>query len=171
MRDVMRERGRVAKEATDTTLRGPWLAVAWLLWVAIAVLAAVVYVAITRLTPLEVGELQRIEADDVAFVVALLTLSSGVSALILWRKRADWMGMLVALTLVTLPLHLANGLEPYVLATHPEWTVSFTIRDIFSGFPLLVLLFFLPQRSFRTSMDVWYSARGVFPVLSGRRVY
>ena len=139
----MSEPERIATEAADTTLRGPWLAAAWLAWVAIVALAAVVYVAIAQLAPLDLGELQRIEADDVAFIGVLLALSSGVSAVILWRRRADWMAMLVALALVTVPLHLANGLEPYVLAAHPEWTVPFTLRDLISGFPILVLLFYL----------------------------
>ena len=139
----MSEPGRVATAATDTTLRGPWLATAWLAWVASVALAAVVYVAIVQLAPLDVGDLQRIEAFDIAFIGVLLALSSGVAAVILWRKRADWMAMLVALVLVTLPLHLTNGLEPYVLAAHPEWTVPFTLRILFSGFPLLVLLFYL----------------------------
>lgn len=139
----MSERGRVATEATDTTLRGPWLATAWLAWVASFALSAVVYVAIVQLAPLDVGDLQRIEAFDMAFIGVLLALSSVVAAVILWRKRTDWMAMLVALVLVTFPLHLTNGLEPYVLAAHPEWTVPFTLRILFSGFPLLVLLFYL----------------------------
>ena len=139
----MSEPGRVATEATDTTLRGLWVAAAWLAWVAIVALAAVVYVAIAQLAPLDVGELQRIEADDVAFFVALLALSSSVAAVILWRKRADWVAMLVALVLVIIPFQLTNGLEPYVLAAHPEWTVPFTVRELLSGFPLLVLLFYL----------------------------
>ena len=132
-----------ANDGTDTTLQGWWLVAAWVAWVAIVATAAVVYVAITQLTPLDVGELRRIDADDVAFIGVLLALSSGVAAVILWRRRADWMAMLVALALVTLPLHLTNGLEPYVLAAHPEWTVPFALRDLLSGFPLLVLLFYL----------------------------
>ena len=132
-----------ANDGTDTTLRGPWLATAWLAWVASVVLSAVVYIAIAQLAPLDVGDLQRIEAFDMAFIGVLLALSSGVAAVILWRRRADWMAMLVALVLVTFPLHLTNGLEPYVLAAHPEWTVPFTLRILLSGFPLLVLLFYL----------------------------
>ena len=132
-----------ANDGTDTTLRGPWRAFVWVAWLAIVALAAVVYVAITQLAPLDVGELRRIEADDVAFIAVLLALSSGVAAVILWRKPTDWMVMLVALALVALPLHLTNGLEPYVLAAHPEWTVPFTLRDLVSGFPLLILLFYL----------------------------
>ena len=129
-------------QGADTSLRGRWLVAAWVAWVAIVATAAVVYVAIAQLAPLDVGELRRIEADDVAFIVVLLALSSGVAAVILWRKRTDWMAMLVALVLVTLPLQLTNGLEPYVLAAHPEWTVPFALRGL-SGFPLLVLLFYL----------------------------
>ena len=139
----MSEPRRVATEAADTTLRGLWLISAWVAWIAIVATAAVVYVAIAQLAPLDVGELQRIEAFDVAFVAILLVLSSGVATTILWRKGTDWMAMLVALALVTLPLHLANGLEPYVLAAHPEWTVPFILRDLLSGFPLLVLLFYI----------------------------
>ena len=138
----MSEPGRVDKEATDTTLRGPWLAVAWLAWVAIVATAAVVYVAIARLAPLDVGDAQRIEEFDVGFIVVLLALSSGVAAVILWRRRGDWMAMLVALVLVALPLQLTNGLEPYVLAAHPEWRVPFALRDL-GGFPLLIGLFYL----------------------------
>ena len=129
--------------APDTKLRGPWLVAAWVAWIAIVATAAVVYVVIARLAPLDVGELRRIEAFDVAFIGVLLAISSGVAAVILWRRRADWMAMLVALALVTLPLHLTNGLEPYVLAAHPEWTFPFTLRDLLSGFPILVLLFYL----------------------------
>ena len=152
-----------ADAAPDTTLRGRWLVAAWMSWLVIVALAAVVYVAITQLTPLDVGELQRIEADDVAFIGVLLALSSGVSAVILWRKRADWMAMLVALALVTLPLHLANGLEPHVLAAHPEWTVPFILRDLLSGFPLLILLFYLfpngrfvPRWTFVLVLVLWF---------------
>ena len=138
----MNQAGHV-DDGTDTTLRGLWLAFAWVVWIAIVALAAVVYVAIAQLAPLDVGELQRIEADDVAFFGGLLAISSGVAAVILWRKRTDWMAMLVALVLVIIPFQLTNGLEPYVLEAHPAWTVPFALRDLFGGFTLLVLLFYL----------------------------
>ena len=131
----------MATEVTETTLRGPWLAAAWLALLSVVALAAVVFVAIFQLQPPDIG-VQSIDATDVAFVVVLLALSSAVASVILWRRRRDWMAMLVAGALVVLPLHRGNGLEPDVVAANPEWAVPFALRDL-SGFPLLFLLSYI----------------------------
>ncbi len=130
----------MAKEVTETSLRGPWLAAAWAVMLSAVSLAAIVFVVVVQLQPSDIGN-QKLDGEEFTFVGILLLLSFPVAAVILWRRPRDWIAILFSGAMLTLPLHLANGLELDVLASNPEWRVPFALREM-TGFPLLVLLYF-----------------------------
>ena len=131
-----------AEATPDTVLHGWWLAAAWVAWVAIVALVAVVLGAIVTLTPGEpLGE-----EDDVAglvFVVLQFVLFFGAAALILRRRYNVWMGLLVALALITLPMTLTGGDDAAFRAANPAWRIPHALRDAFGGFTWIVLLFYV----------------------------
>ena len=135
-----------ADQTTDTILRGHWLAAAWVSWVAIVALAAVVFVAITLSASDEPGVAQDADlsdAQDVAFLVVMLLVFVGSAALIMRHRLNNRMAMLVALALVTFPLNLTAAGEVEFLTTHPGWRVPLGLRDALSGFSVIMLLLFL----------------------------
>ena len=137
----MSEPGRVATEATDTTLRGPWMAAAWLVWVAIAALSLAVYIAIERSTFTETTQV----SDRALFgwSLFLVVAYSATAVVILWRRHNDWMGLLVALTLVTTPLGFTDTGEESFRVANPEWLVPFGIRGVLGGDVFALLLLFV----------------------------
>jgi hypothetical protein len=146
--------------APDTHLRGWPLALArgiFLVVLAFAVVAGLValpglYVLLTRtcedvlntclIAPEQVVPLARLGLTPGALVVGMIGLTliavalvDAVALLIFWRRSDDWMALLVALTLVLLPVWLTPGLQPL---TGPLRTVMDALSN--AAFPLLMLL-------------------------------
>ena len=149
--------GRAATETANTSLRGPWLAFAWMAWVATTALALAVYIAIERFTLT-----QTTQVSDWALFgwgLFLVVAYSATAAVILWRRHNDWMGLLVAVVLVTTPLGFTDTGEEAFRVANPEWLVPFGIRKVLGGdvFALL-LLFVFPNGRWvpRWSWAVWF---------------
>ena len=140
----------------DTTLRGRWLVTVWVAWVAIAALSLAVYIAIQRSTFTETTQV----SDRALFgwTLFLVVAYSATAAVILWRRHNDWIGLLVALILVTTPLGFTDTGEESFRVANPEWLVPFGIRKVLGGdvFALLLLLVFPSGRWVpRWSWAVW----------------
>jgi hypothetical protein len=129
-----------------TTLRGRWLVLGRVVWVAVAILTAVVFVsglpsefARLRIPCADVAScawVPRLTADDadarelgelglstdffaayfVAVEVALIAVSCAVGTAVFWRRSDDWMALLVSLMLV---MRGAARTVPYPLVDLP----------------------------------------------------
>ena len=159
-----------AEPAADTTLRGRWLLVARVAWVAIAVLAVGLFIAAL---PYEFSERQTVctGGDDcrvdeqltpedaealedmglslafyaryfLSLVILLLIAFTLVPVVIFWRRSDDWMAMFVSLTLVLFGTALPNVMELLEEAQPAmELVVDFVFYLAFISIPLLFLLF------------------------------
>ena len=130
----------------NTELHGWWLAAAWVAGIASVALAAVVYIAIERFAFVEVRDQQgRVVVLAVSGVQLVGFFAA--AAIILWRRYNDWVALLVALVLVSLPLSFIDADEPAFLAANPGWVIP-TIADslfIGAGIPLFLLLLVFPN--------------------------
>ncbi len=149
----MNQSKSVNERETATTLNGPWLVAAWAAWVAIVVLALVFFIAIERFALAGTGDLQELNQEDivrVGILLAILIPFGAAGAVIVWRKHDDWMALLVALTLITLPLGYTPTGEDAFLEAYPLWTVPFIIRSLVGSgdVPLLMLLLVFPNGRF-----------------------
>ena len=117
------------------------MAAAWLVWVAIAALSLAVYIAIERSTFTETTQV----SDRALFgwSLFLVVAYSATAVVILWRRHNDWMGLLVALTLVTTPLGFTDTGEESFRVANPEWLVPFGIRGVLGGDVFALLLLFV----------------------------
>ncbi len=134
------------REGPNTILRGRWLATAWVAWIASVALATVVFIAIERFTFVEVWDRQ---SRVIVLVVSLVHVVgfSTAAAIILWRKYNDWVALLVALVLVSLPLSFIDADEPAFLAANPAWVIPILANSLLigAGIPLFLLLFVFPN--------------------------
>ena len=107
-------------EIPDTTLRGRWLVAAWVAWIATVALALVMYIVIERFA---LGGLEETQDKVVLLVldVGQPVLFGVAAALILWRRYNDWMALLIALALVSIPMSFTESQEPAFLAAHIEY--------------------------------------------------
>ena len=167
-----------------TTLRGRWLIVAQLAWVAVAVLTAGVFVVgipgefarlqapctggvscvwVPRLTAhkaRELGELglstDLFAAYFVAVEVAFMAVSFAIGAAIFWRRSDDRMALLVSLMLITFGASLT---VPYPLMDLPLlWKFSAEAVS-FIGITLLILFIYLfPDGRFVPPWTRWLAA-------------
>ena len=133
-------------EGRNTILRGRWLATAWVAWIASVALATVVFIAIERFTFVEVWDRQ---SRVIVLVVSLVHVVgfSTAAAIILWRKYNDWVALLVALVLVSLPLSFIDADEPAFLAANPAWVIPILANSLLigAGIPLFLLLLVFPN--------------------------
>ncbi len=133
-------------DRTDNTLQGWWLASVWVAGIASVALATVVYVAIERFAFVEVWDQQ---SRVVVLVVSGIQLVgfSAAAAIILWRKYNDWVALLLALVLVSLPLSFIDADEPAFLAANPGWVIPVILYSLFigAGIPLFLLLLVFPD--------------------------
>jgi hypothetical protein len=105
-----------------------------------------VFFTITLSAPDEPGLTQDSDLSDVGdvvFFIVVLLVFFGSAALILRRRFNDRMAMLVGLALVTFPLNLTGGAEAEFLAAHPAWRVPLGLRDVLTGFSVIMLLLYL----------------------------
>ena len=158
-----------AKPTSDTTLRGRWLVVARVAWVAIAILAVGLFIAAL---PYAFSELQTVctggdcQLDDqltpedaealedmglslgfyaryfLALVSLLLIAFTLVPVVVFLRRSDDWMAMFVSLTLVLFGTSLPN-IMPLLEEAQPavELVVDFVFYLAAISIPLLFLLF------------------------------
>ena len=138
---------------TNTELQRWWLIAAWVAWIAIVVMALVIFIAIERFTLVGTGDFRETSQEDVIRLGTLLIIliPFGVAgAVIAWRKHNDWMALLVALTLITLPLSYTPTGEHAFLDTYPQWTIPLIVRSLVGEgtAPLLILLLVFPNGRF-----------------------
>ncbi len=127
--------------ATNTRLRGRWLALLRLAWVVLSVLALLLFIA-----SLPVYFASKQKSYTVGYAVFLLALGIFVALvwyivalLIFWRKSDDWMALLVSFMLVL----QGAGTTIYPLDAIPSiWLLPAVILDMLS-FILLFLVFSL----------------------------
>ena len=135
-----------ANDGTDTTLRGRWLIAVWAAWIVSFGMSMVMFIAAERLA---FAELWDPQARVVAFVVTLIQLAGffAAAAIILWRKHNDWVALLVALALVSLPLGFIDTEIAFLIATHPGWVAPEIASSLIHGgaIPLFLLFFVFPD--------------------------
>ncbi len=134
-------------EISDTTHRGRWLVAAWVAWIAIFTLALVTFIAVERFALVELRETQS-KANFLIFDSAWLVTFGAAAAVILWRRRNDWVALLVALALVTFPMTTTDPYDKAFLVAHSEWVIPNIARDLFVAPPILLLLFIFPNGRF-----------------------
>ena len=147
-RNVTTHTVRNPEQPPNTELQGWWLIAAWVVWIAIVALALVMFIAIERSAILATAETQE--------KILLSVLDAGIpvifgaaAALILWRKYNDWMALLVALALVTIPMTFTIPSEPAFLAAYEGWIIPFIVRKLLiDAVPLLLLFFLFPNGRF-----------------------
>jgi hypothetical protein len=164
-----------------TTLRGRWLVLGRVAWVAVAILTAVVFVsglpsefARLRVPCADVAScawVPRLTADDarelgelglstdffaayfVALEVALMAVSCAIGTAVFWRKSDDWMALLVSLMLFTLGAALT---VPYPLVDLPlAWEVSGEAVSFIGSASLVLFLYLFPDGRFVPRWTRW----------------
>jgi signal transduction histidine kinase len=167
-----------------TTLRGRWLIVAQLAWVAVAVLTAGVFVVgipgefarlqapctggvscvwVPRLTAhkaRELGELglstDLFAAYFVAVEVAFMAVPFAIGAAIFWRRSDDWMALLGSLMLITFGASLT---VPYPLLDLPLlWKFSAEAVSLISTALLILFVYLFPDGHFVPPWARWLAA-------------
>jgi len=127
--------------ATNTRLRGRWLALLHLAWVVLSVLALILFIA-----SLPVYFASQQKSYTVGYAVFLLALGIFVALvwyivalLIFWRKSDDWMALLVSLMLVL----QGAGTTIYPFDVIPSfWQMPALVMNLIA-FDLLFLVFCL----------------------------
>src|SRR5262245_53426820 len=135
-----------ASSAVETRLRGIWLALARLVWVAVAGLALLLFVlgiparydhirnlsgsdalgagwtpAAIRSALAQLGLSTDFRAAySVALAVLVATGALAVAIVILWRKSDDWLALFVSLFLLMLGMW-PTGVIPALVVSRPEW--------------------------------------------------
>ena len=156
-----------AKRPADTTLRGRWLLVARMAWVAVAVLAVGLFIAglpfnydesvtvctevdcdAERLLPEDAEALRDLGLSEgfyawffIGIVVVFVLPFTLVGGLIFWRRSNDWMAMLVSLALVSFGVSWTEVPTSLVTAS-PEWRFAPGFVSA-AGFGALFLVFYL----------------------------
>lgn len=180
----------VADVKTDTTLRGRWLFVARVAWIAIAMLAVGLFISAL---PYDFQELQRVCSGDdcrvdvqltpedaralddmglsigiyaryfLSIEILLLMVFTLVPAMIFWRRSDDWMAMFVSLALVLMGTTLPD-IMPLVEEAQPavKLVVDFVFFLAIFSVPLLFLLF--PDGRF---VPRWTRFAGLGVILAG----
>jgi hypothetical protein len=127
--------------ATNTRLRGPWLALLRLVWLMLSVLALIIFIV-----SLPVYFASQQKSYTIGYAVFLLALGILVAlvwfivaVLIFWRKSNDWLALLVSLMLV---LHGVNTTSHSLEIISSVWQVPATVLALLA-FDLLFLVFCL----------------------------
>ena len=165
----------------STTLRGRWLVLGRVAWVAVAILTAVVFVSglpsefarlrvpcadvtscawVPRLTVENARELGQLGLSSdyfalyfVAIEVALMAVSCAIGATIFWRRSDDRMALLVSLMLFTLGAALT---VPYPLVDLPlVWKVSGEAVSFIGSASLVLFLYLFPDGRFVPRWTHW----------------
>ena len=165
----------------STTLRGRWLVLGRMAWVAVAILTTVVFVSglpsefarlrvpcadvascawIPRLTAEDARELGQLGLSSdffaayfVALEVALMAVSCAIGATIFWRRSDEPMALLVSLMLFTLGATLA---VPYPLVDLPLlWKVSGEAISFIGAASLVLFLYLFPDGRFVPRWTRW----------------
>jgi hypothetical protein len=164
-----------------TTLRGRWLVLGRVAWVAVAILTAVVFVSglpsefarlrvpcadvascawVPRLTAQNARELGELGLSSDLFAVyfvglevALMAVSCAIGTAIFWRRSDDRMALLVSLMLFTLGAALA---VPYPLVELPlVWKASGEAVSFIGSASLVLFLYLFPDGRFVPRWTRW----------------
>ena len=164
-----------------TTLRGRWLVLGRVAWVAVAILTAVVFVSglpsefarlrvpcadvascawVLRLTAQNARELGELGLSSDLFAVyfvglevALMAVSCAIGTAIFWRRSDDRMALLVSLMLFTLGAALA---VPYPLVELPlVWKASGEAVSFIGSASLVLFLYLFPDGRFVPRWTRW----------------
>jgi hypothetical protein len=164
-----------------TTLRGRWLVLGRVVWVAVAILTSVVFVSglpsefarlrvpcadvascawVPRLTAQNARELGELGLSSdlfavyfVALEVALMAVSCAIGTAIFWRRSDDRMALLVSLMLFTLGAVLA---VPYPLVDLPlVWKASGEAVSFIGSALLVLFLYLFPDGRFVPRWTRW----------------
>ncbi len=166
---------------SNTRLRGRWLILARVAWVALALLIMGLYVAGLpanfehrhtlcaqalcedgRLTPEHAQALQGLglsvdfyAAYTIALDAVFAAVYFAVATVIFTRKSADWLGLFVALTLVTFGLAtFPVSLEP-LAAAHPIWWLPVQFVIWIGSVSILVFFYLFPNGQFVPRWTRW----------------
>jgi hypothetical protein len=169
-----------------TTLRGRWLVLGRVAWVAVAILTAVVFVSglpsefarlrvpcadvascawVPRLTAQNARELGELGLSSDLFAVyfvglevALMAVSCAIGTAIFWRRSDDRMALLVSLMLFTLGAALA---VPYPLVELPlVWKASGEAVSFIGSASLVLFLYLFPDGRFVPRWTRWCGSSG-----------
>lgn len=151
-------------ERAPTTLHGPRLLAARIIWIAIAALTLALFIALIPINwrtvindwnvqqAMPAARLFVAPSTFARYVLVLRYISLFVflttAALIFWRKSNDWMALLVSVTLATLPLAFSLGgyTESWAYYRQPWRDVFVHAREaltFFVAMPGLLAFFFL----------------------------
>ena len=151
----------------DTTLRGHWLLLARVAWVAVVVLSVGLFIAglpfsydeavavctevdcgLERLLPEDAEALRDLGLSESFYaryftgLVSVFALSFIlVGGLIFWRRSNDWMAMLVSVALMSFGTSWTDVPRSFATA-NPEWGFAYAFVFLL-GFTTLLLLFYL----------------------------
>jgi hypothetical protein len=166
---------------SSTTLRGRWLVIGRIAWVAVAILTAVVFVSglpsefarlrvpcadvascawVPRLTADNARELRQLGLPSdffavyfVALEVALMAVSCAIGAAIFWRRSDDRMALLASLMLFTLGAALT---VPYPVVDLPLlWKASGEAVSFIGSASLVLFLYLFPDGRFVPRWTRW----------------
>ena len=164
----------------DTRLRGRWLILARIIWIALVVISLTISLVdiplqfarfhivcvgpdcSQQLTASIVRDLHKLNLSIDFFAASVIILEFGfyfvwvaVAFVIFWRKSNDWMALLVALFLVLFPATQSLGSPGDVGATYPVLHLLTTILDDLGWFLLLLFFFLFPDGRFIPRWTAW----------------
>ena len=181
-----------ASPPATSSLRGRWLLLARMAWVALAVLTVGVFISglpsefmrlrtpcadavscvwVPRLTAHNARELGELGLSVnffatyfVAIEVSFVAISSAVGVAIFWRKPDDRMALFVSLMLLTLGAALV---VPYSLLDLPLiWTLSAEVVSFIGGASMVLFFYLFPDGRFVPRWTRWLALVWIFGVMA-----
>ncbi len=169
-------------DSTAPTLRGRWLILAQVVWMAVALLSVGLFVAgiparyaelrsvcidgeecaIGRLYPEDVLTLGDLGFSLGSYAAYTLTLEVGfamvffaIAAVIFWYKSDEWIALLVALFLMTFGGITIPGTAAALPTAHPDWWLPVRFVEFLGSVSLFLFFYLFPNGRFVPRWTRW----------------